>query len=242
VSMSPVATPRDSSVEPGIRLTVVTVADILKKAPSLAKHLSEDTSVSVVSYSGLKQIVEIYRQPKPCLIVADTSFLSTTDLAEFANALDLEQSLKILIVVDEDDPRFCQKLLRMGLAGAIHRSAPAAVFRRALDAVTQGELWASRKTISALVQEFLSEASSKRLTIREKEILGLVASGRKNREIADALFVSHETVRWHLRGIYGKLGVTDRKRAIEYALVKGMSVAPKPNVGEERRKAAGRAS
>src|SRR5882762_9325629 len=106
--MSPVVTPRDSSDESGLRLTVVAVADILRRTPGLAKHISEDNSVWVVSYSGIKQIVKIYRQAKPCLIVADTSFLSTTDLAEFGKALDLEQSLKILIVVDEDDPRFCR--------------------------------------------------------------------------------------------------------------------------------------
>jgi DNA-binding NarL/FixJ family response regulator len=239
--MSPVAIPRDSD-ERGPRLTVVTVADALKKTPGLAKHISEDTSVSVVSYSGLKQIVKIYRQFKPCLVVADASFLDTPDLAEFAKALDLEQSLKILIIVDENDHMFCQKLLRMGLAGTIHRSAPAAVFRRALDAVAQGELWASRKTISALVQEFLSQASSKRLTNREKEILGLVANGHKNREIADTLFIGRETVRWHLRGIYAKLGVPDRNRAIEYALLRGMGTLPKPSVSEERQKATRRVS
>jgi DNA-binding NarL/FixJ family response regulator len=239
--VSPVVVPSSSSEEPAIRLTLVTLADILRDTPGLAKHVAEDNSISVVSCSGLEQIGTACAQSKPCLLVADASFLGNTALVDFARVSDLEHSIKILIVVAENDPGFCQKVLRMGCMGAIERSAPAAVFRRALDAVAQGELWASRKTISALVQEFVSETSSKRLTSREKEILGLVAKGHKNREIANALCVSHETVRWHLRGIYSKLGIPDRRRAIEYALGKRIPVAPKPSVREERPKSVDRA-
>ncbi len=241
MSVSLDVVPSDNSEEGRIRLTVVAVADVLGKTPGLAKHIAADSSLSVVSCSGLKQIAKVGRQPNPCVVVADTSFLVATHLADFAEASDLRGSIKILIVVDEDDPRFCQKLLRMGFAGSIQRSAPAAIFRRALDAVAEGELWASRKTISTLVREFLSEASPNRLTTREKEIIGLVAKGYKNQEIADALFVTRETVRWHLRGIYSKLGVPDRKHAIEYALAGGIAIPAKPSVREGASKAQQRA-
>ena len=238
MSVSLDVVPSDNSEEGRIRLTVVAVADVLGKTPGLAKHIAADSSLSVVSCSGLKQIAKVGRQPNPCVVVADTSFLVAT---HFAEASDLRGSIKILIVVDEDDPRFCQKLLRMGFAGSIQRSAPAAIFRRALDAVAEGELWASRKTISTLVREFLSEASPNRLTTREKEIIGLVAKGYKNQEIADTLFVTRETVRWHLRGIYSKLGVPDRKHAIEYALAGGIAIPAKPSVREGASKAQQRA-
>jgi two-component system, NarL family, response regulator NreC len=244
MSVSPVVVPRDGSEERGIRLTLVALADILRDTPGLAKHIAEDNSISVLSCSGFEQIGRACTQPQPCLVVADASILANTALAntslvECARVSNLEPSIKILIIVEADDPGFCQKLLRMGFMGSIQRSAPAAVFRRALDAVAQGELWASRKTISALVQEFLSETSSKRLTSREKEILGLVAKGHKNREIASLLLVSHETIRWHLRGIYSKLGIPDRRRAIEYALRKGITVASEPNIGQEPQKGPG---
>src|SRR5258708_28435863 len=206
MSVSLDVVPSDNSEEGRIRLTVVTVADVLGKTPGLAKHIAADSSLSVVSCSGLKQIAKVGRQPNPCVIVADTSFLVATHLADFAEASDLRGSIKILIVVDEDDPRFCQKLLRMGFACAIFRSAPAAIFRRALDAVAEGELWASRKTISALVREFLSEASPNRLTTREKEIIGLVAQGDKNHENTDSLVVTRATVRCNFRAILPKSG------------------------------------
>jgi DNA-binding NarL/FixJ family response regulator len=145
------------------------------------------------------------------------SFVASINLARIRTATDSGRSVKTLIVVDEDDPKLCQRLLRMGFDGAIERSAPPAIFRRALSAVAEGELWASRKSVSALVREFLSDTGPTKLTTRQREIFDLLAKGYKNREIADALFVSRDTIRWHLRGIYAKLGVPDRTRAIEYA-------------------------
>jgi ATP/maltotriose-dependent transcriptional regulator MalT len=72
---------------------------------------------------------------------------------------------------------------------------------------------ASRKTVSTVLQSLLF-ASKHRLTFRETEILGLVANGLKNREIAKRLLISPETVRWHLRTLYNKLGTHDRMRAV----------------------------
>jgi len=55
------------------------------------------------------------------------------------------------------------------------------------------------------------------LTLRESEVLALVADGRSNREVADALFVGEQTVKSHLRGIFTKLGVQNRTQAALFA-------------------------
>lgn len=215
------------------RLTVVTVGDTVRDTPGLSKHLATETSISAVLCGVIpSEIVSTCHQRTPCVLVADASFLANINLAKFAIATDSGRSVKTLIVIDEENPKFCQSLLRTGFAGVIHRSASAAVFGRALAAVAQGELWAPRKITSALIREFLLDASPKWLTTREREVFGLLAKGYKNREIASALFVSHETIRWHLRGIYSKLGVPDRKRAIEYALAYGIAAPMKPSVVE----------
>lgn len=224
------------SEQHAIRLTAVTIAETLRNTPGFAGNIG-DTSLSIITCSGLREIVTTCRQKAPCVLVADISFLRKTDPAQFARAAGLDNSIRVLIVVDEDDPQTSQNLVRMGFAGVICRSAPAAVFRRALEAIMQGELWFSRITVAAFVRKFLSETRPLGLTNRESEILGLVAKGYKNQEIADTLFVSRETVRWHLRGIYSKLNIPDRKCAIEYALAKGMVVVSKPNVGQSLRNA-----
>jgi LuxR family maltose regulon positive regulatory protein len=55
------------------------------------------------------------------------------------------------------------------------------------------------------------------LTEREKEILGLIAAGRSNPDIAELLYLSLNTVKWHAKNLYGKLGVGNRVQAIARA-------------------------
>ncbi len=68
------------------------------------------------------------------------------------------------------------------------------------------------------------------LTQREREILGLLADGLTNREIADRLYLSHETIKWYNKQLYGKLGVSNRTQAAamaqEYALEEDQQPAP----------------
>jgi DNA-binding NarL/FixJ family response regulator len=243
MALSRISVLQDPPEQGEARLTVVIVGDIVKDTPGLSKHLAADTSISVVRCPAiLADIVSVSHQRMPCVLVADASFFANVNLAKFAIATDSGRSVKTLIVIDEDDPEFCQRLLRTGFAGAIQRTASSAVFRRALTAVAQGELWASRKTTSALIREILADAIPRWLTAREREVFSLLAKGYKNREIAGALFVSHETIRWHLRAIYSKLGVSDRKRAIECALAFGIAATIKPNVAEGVAKSRQRAS
>jgi ATP/maltotriose-dependent transcriptional regulator MalT len=59
------------------------------------------------------------------------------------------------------------------------------------------------------------------LTARERAVLAQLVAGASNREIAAALFIGVETVKTHLRRIYGKLGVSNRQEAIRSALTQG---------------------
>jgi len=61
------------------------------------------------------------------------------------------------------------------------------------------------------------------LTVREREILDLVASGASNQEIAEQLFISEKTVRNHLTAIFDKIGVTSRSQAIVFARDRGLA-------------------
>ena len=65
-------------------------------------------------------------------------------------------------------------------------------------------------------------ASPAELTPREREVLRLVAAGRTDQQIADALFLSPRTVEWHVRNVLGKLGVTNRTQAAARAAHDGL--------------------
>jgi DNA-binding NarL/FixJ family response regulator len=115
--------------------------------------------------------------------------------------------------------------LRLGCSGVIPRAVSDETFGRAVHAIFDGEIWVPRKVLSRLVQSFLFGEPERRLTRREVEVLKLICLGSTNQQIADELFISRETVRWHVRSLYSKIGVNDRGSAILYALDLGFNKA-----------------
>ena len=220
-------TPEDRGLRPTDRLTVVAVAETIRSTPGLAKLLAKDSSIPLVSCTANgSEIIAICRQLNPCVLIAEISLLNSLNLAALTGKDTSEGSIKLLAVVEQDDPVLCKALLRMGFSGTVQRSAPPMVYRRVLRALAEGELWASRGTVSALVRELLLKDQPKQLTEREKEILALIAGGHQNSEIAELLFISRETVRWHVRTMYKKLAIRDRNHAIAFArTAKGLTPA-----------------
>lgn len=124
-----------------------------------------------------------------------------------------------VLVIGKTTASAAHDLLNRGCAGLLDESAPAEDVRRAIHAVSRGELWFSRQVLSAVIRSRqISTMTEKGLTSREREILRLIGQGYNNQEIASALFISRETVRWHMRSLYSKLGMHDRKRATVLAL------------------------
>ncbi|MBI4570360.1 MAG: response regulator transcription factor [Chloroflexi bacterium] len=81
-------------------------------------------------------------------------------------------------------------------------------------------------------QELASKAGSRfGLTVRELEVIRLIAEGRRNQEIAEVLTLSPRTVKRHLESIFGKMGVNDRTEAITRAVEEGLS-PPQPSSDE----------
>ncbi|MBN9662367.1 MAG: helix-turn-helix transcriptional regulator [Acidobacteria bacterium] len=70
-----------------------------------------------------------------------------------------------------------------------------------------------------MVKDTLSKGNTRHLTRRELEVFEFIRQGLTNQQIADELFLSRETVRWHVRSLYSKIGVKNRSSAIrEYEL------------------------
>jgi DNA-binding NarL/FixJ family response regulator len=148
----------------------------------------------------------------PCVVVLDDGLIERFDFGPLSRTLFANPSIHFLVETDQPTVERAERLLRLGCAGMINRTASAAQARWALNAVQEGEFWICRKTIASVLRSLLREYRL-RLTAREAEILALVAEGLKNGEIADQLCISPLTVRWHLRSIYGKLGTHDRASA-----------------------------
>ena len=101
----------------------------------------------------------------------------------------------------------------------------------------RGEIWLDSHTTAAVMRQFASPADMigipngktrerSPLSQREREIVALVAQGYKNKEMAEKMFISEQTVKNHLHNIFDKLGVSDRLELALYAIHKGLHVGP----------------
>ena len=99
------------------------------------------------------------------------------------------------------------RALQMGVRGIVKKSAPVEKLLECLRAVAAGKIWMDD---SESVTAFLQRKDGSRLTPREKEVVGLVCRGMKNRQIAENLRITQGTVKVHLMHIFEKTGLKDR--------------------------------
>ena len=115
--------------------------------------------------------------------------------------------------------------LTCGLWGVFHEHCPLEQLVQGVEAIAAGQMWISRWAMSSCLQEFRQasngggDASLKNLlSVREQEVVKLIAAGASNEEIADRLFISGHTVKSHLYRIYKKLEVPNRLQAALWAV------------------------
>jgi DNA-binding NarL/FixJ family response regulator len=161
-------------------------------------------------------VLSLCRRLTPALLIADSDLICQFNRDELLD-LTCSGELQVLALnagISNDE---CIALLRAGCSGVLAQNSSVTTYRKAVSSVRAGQIWAPRMMLSQLVRDSLLADSPRRLTPRESEILGLLGQNSKNQNIADHLFISRETVRWHLRSLYSKIGVSDRKAAVEFA-------------------------
>lgn len=179
---------------------------LLTESPDFAVLQCQEEPSEVLSDS---------RRMAPCVLLAREQFVLSAGQNFLSELIGDGHSNKLLVICSSE-ANLIPELLHLGCSGALRIDMPPTDLHRAIRAVASGELWFPRKVMSNAIRTLLSPGA-KRLTAREREILKLIALGYNNREIAQALFISRETVRWHVRSLYTKIGTHDRKRVIAIA-------------------------
>lgn len=165
-----------------------------------------------------QQALELVRRTRPDLVLMDLNMPVLDGLSATRLLKTEHPNLKVVILTVSDDERDLIEAVKGGAHGYLLKDLEADDFFEAIDAVEHGEsvipprlarhLWDEFGKIATLAPEPTATADT--LTDREWEVLRLVAAGHTNREIADRLSISENTVKFHMRGILDKLHLRNR--------------------------------
>ena len=144
---------------------------------------------------------------------------------------------RIIMLTTFDLDEYVYEALRAGASGFLLKDSPRADLIAAVRAVAAGHALLAPSVTRRLIEVFArrrpeiapSPARLASLTAREREVLGLLARGASNAEIAVTLFVSEATVKTHVGNLFAKLGLRDRVQAVILAYETGMVVPGDPS-------------
>ena len=174
---------------------------------------------------------------QPDLILLDIDLDGENSLLLIPSLLRDAPAARVLVLTGLGDEGIHAEALKAGAMGLVLKEKAAEVLLKAIEKVSQGEVWFDRMTMGNVLSQMSrgggragedpegSKIAS--LTEREREVVTLIGEGLKNKQIAERLFISETTVRHHLTSVFNKLGVTDRLELVIYAYRHNLAKPPK---------------
>ena len=218
------------------RVLIVDDEDLMRAG--LAEILSSNPAIEVVGEAATgRQAVQRAMTLRPDVVLMDVRMPDMDGIAATAELARVAVSSKVLILTTFEQDDYIFPSLRAGASGFLLKRTKPEDLIAAVLAVAAGDSLLSpsvtRRVIDRMAShpthEAVHEANLERLTPREREVLGLIAEGMSNREIASTLVVEESTIRTHVKRILMKLGLRDRVHAVIFAYESGLIRPGAPN-------------
>ena len=168
------------------------------------------------------------------LVLLDLDLGADDGLALLGEIVERDPEARVLVFTGLRDPDVHRQAIRLGAFGVVPKEQATSVLLAAIRKVHGGEAWIDRKVITSLLKDARrtrgpddpEQRKIAALTVREREIVALVAQGHGTRQLAERLGIADKTIRNHLVSIYAKLGVSDRLELAIYAGRHGLATGP----------------
>jgi DNA-binding NarL/FixJ family response regulator len=179
---------------------------------------SQPDMVLVSQAASGTEAIQQFREHRPAVTLMDLRLpdLSGID-AMIAIRTEFPEARIVMLTTFEGDVEI-QRALEAGARGYLLKNMPPDEILNVIRRVHAGKKHVPPEVANQLAEHMGEDA----LTAREVEVLRRVAGGNRNRDIADLLFISEETVKVHIKHIMDKLGAKDRTQAIAIAVRRGI--------------------
>lgn len=183
----------------------------------LLSHYLKNAGLEVMSVENNLRALEVLRLNQADIVIVDAK---TTNGARPAKLIKQEfPQQKIVVLSNLEHKDEVLAIMRLGVEGYILKNTPPEEVYEILMAISRGERRVSRRLLSSIIDAWLESDQKKTwpadvaLTSREHEVLNLIAEGQTNKEIAQLLSISPNTVKFHIKSIMDKVGAKSRTDA-----------------------------
>jgi DNA-binding NarL/FixJ family response regulator len=203
-----------------IRVLVVDDHPVVRQGLRTFLDLQDDITVVGEAADG-RNCVEQAEQLRPDVVLLDLRMPDGDGVVALRGLRERGVAARVLILTSFTEPAAVLPAVRAGAAGYVYKDIDPPALATAIRAVHAGHVLLN-PDVARLLTAGDTQPAGVHLTAREREVLGELAHGRSNREIARTLILSEKTVKTHVSAVLSKLGVADRTQAALYAVRTGL--------------------
>jgi DNA-binding NarL/FixJ family response regulator len=215
-----------------IRIVVADDHPIFRDGLCKLLGLEEDFEVVAQAQDG-REVLDVLQQFEPDILLLDLKMPGLDGLATLQRLQAVKNRTRVIVLTASDDKNEFVQAMKLGTSGIVLKQTATELLIKSIRKVHAGEIWLDSHTTAAVIRQFVAndespatpmtqtpsrERERSPLSQREREIVALVAQGFKNKEMAEKMFISEQTVKNHLHNIFDKLGVSDRLELALYAI------------------------
>jgi two-component system, NarL family, nitrate/nitrite response regulator NarL len=225
-----------------VRIMIADDHPIVRDGLKKLLRLESDFEIVAEAGDGV-EILELVTQAHPDILLLDLRMPNLDGLAALQALQQSNPHTRVIILTASEDKNQFVQAMKLGCSGIVLKHTAPELIVKSIRKVHSGEIWLDSHTTAAVMQQFSTGLATNRgasparernpLSTREREIVSLVAQGYKNKEMAEKMFISEQTVKNHLHNIFDKLGVSDRLELALYAIHRGLNLNGDPAAARE---------
>jgi DNA-binding NarL/FixJ family response regulator len=208
-----------SGQTPERRIRILLIEDHFLARLALRSILEAQSDMEVVAESGAGgDALALFRQHAPDVVIVDLRLPGISGFDVIEQLKTAAPRVRILVLTSYDGSEDVYRALHAGALAYLLKDTSGEDLVQAIHSVAKG----LRYLPSAVSNRLAERLATSELTVREVEVLELIAQGLSNKEIADRLGIAEKTVRIHSSSILAKMGVADRTQAAIAAIQRGL--------------------